>query len=69
MFQINRRSLTEYAATIKTLGGEELHKEIWMLEEHIKHLELTHEDSCYFEKFLHVAKNEREARMVSQGYQ
>lgn len=69
MFQINRRSLTEYSTTIKNLSNEELYKEIWMLEEHIKHLTAIHEDTGYFQKFLHVAKNERESRMVSQGYQ
>jgi hypothetical protein len=66
---INRQSLQMYARSLKGLTNEELHKEIWMLEEHIKYLTYEHHDSSYFQKFLYVAKEERETRMVSQGYQ
>lgn len=69
MFQLDRTSLTSYAKTIKGLTNEELHKEIWMLEEHVKHLTAVNEESSYFQKFLYVAKEEREMRMVAQGYQ
>lgn len=69
MLEISRKSLADYARTIKGLTNEELHKEIWMLEEHIGYLSEKHEDSSYFQKFLHVAKEEKETRMVSQGYQ
>jgi hypothetical protein len=69
MYEVNRSTLRDYAQTIKGLTNEELHKEIWMLEEHIKYL--THEqcDSSQFKRFLSVAKEEKEMRMVSQGYQ
>lgn len=69
MFKINRNSLQEYARSVKGLTNEELHKEIWMLEEHVKYLTHQHIDSCYFDKFLFVAKEEKENRMISQGYQ
>ena len=69
MFIVNRNSLQEYARTIKALTNEELCKEIWMLEDHIKYLCQQHLDSCYFDKFLFVAKEEKEARMISQGCQ
>jgi hypothetical protein len=69
MLEISRKSLADYAKTIKVLTNEELYKEIWMLEEHIVYLTDRHEDSSYFQKFLHVAKEEKETRMVSQGYQ
>jgi hypothetical protein len=69
MFQLDRTSLASYAKTIKGLTNEELHKEIWMLEEHVKHLTTVSEESGYFQKFLYVAKQEREMRMVAQGYQ
>ena len=66
---INRDSLQVYARSLKRLSNEELHKEIWMLEEHIKYLTEQHKESSYFQKFLFVAKEEREVRMVTQGYQ
>lgn len=69
MLMIDRKSLAGYAKTIKGLTNEELHKEIWMLEEHVAHLMNVNEESAYFQKFLHVAKEEREMRMVAQGYQ
>lgn len=69
MFELDRRSLAGYAKTLKGLTNEELHKEIWMLEEHIEYLTSIHEDTGYFQKFLYVAKEEKETRMVSQGYQ
>ena len=69
MVKVNRNSLQEYSRAIKSLTNEELRKEIWMLEEHIKYLTDTHQDSSYFQKFLHVAKEVREARMCAQGYQ
>jgi len=69
MFVINRNSLREYAQSIKGLTNEELHKEICMLSGHIKFLDDGQEDSSYFQKFLYVAKEEKEMRMASQGYQ
>lgn len=69
MVNVNRNSLQEYSRSIKRTTTEELHKEIWMLEEHIKYLTQAHKDSSYFQKFLHVAKEEREARMCAKGYQ
>jgi len=69
MVKVNRNSLQDYSRTIKGLTNEELHKEIWMLDEHIKYLTEAHQDSSYFQKFLHVAREERETRMCAQGYQ
>lgn len=69
MFTVNRNTLKEYAESLKGLTNEELHKEIWMLDEHIHVLMTTGGDVRRFERFLYVAKEEKEMRMVAQGYQ
>ena len=69
MHSINRGSLADYSTSIKGLTNAELHKEVWMLEEHIKHLGDNSPDLQQFRTFLTIAKEEKETRMVSQGYQ
>lgn len=69
MYEIDRSTLKGYAETIKGLTDEELCKEIWMLEEHIRYLTLQYRDSTSFRQFLFVSKEEKEMRMVAQGYQ
>ena len=69
MHIINRGSLADYSTSIKGLTNAELHKEVWMLEEHIKHLGDNSPDLQQLRTFLTIAKEEKETRMVSQGYQ
>jgi hypothetical protein len=69
MHDIDRSSLRGYAQTIMGLTDEELCREIWMLEEHIKYLSAHRQDSTTFRTFLTVSKEEKEVRMVAQGYQ
>lgn len=70
MHIINRSSLADYSTSVKGLTNAELHKEVWMLEEHVKHLGNTNPDEVtQVRSFLTIAKEEKETRMVSQGYQ
>ena len=68
--KINRDSFREYSICLKGLTNEELSREIWMLEEHIKYLKLTTtQNTSDYETFLKISKEEKETRMVAQGYQ
>lgn len=66
---VNRSSAELYSTSLKGLTNEELHKEIWALDEHIAYLSQRNEDTSKYKQFLYAAKQERETRMVAQGYQ
>lgn len=67
--QINRRSFADYGTSLKALTNEELHQEIWALSEHIKYLTECNEDASVYREFVIMAREEKEVRMVAQGYQ
>lgn len=69
MHTINREDLSLYAQQLKGLTNEELHKEIWLLSEHIQYLQTGNEDAKLFVVCIMIAKEEKEMRMFSQGYQ
>ena len=67
--QVDRSSSQNYGTSLKGLTNEELHKEIWALDEHIAYLVYLNEDTTRHREFLRIAKEEKETRMVAQGYQ
>lgn len=68
--KIDRSSPLEYGNCLKALTNEELTREVWMLDEHVKYLHTIGEStSDEYNLFLRMAKEEKELRMVSQGYQ
>jgi hypothetical protein len=67
--QVNRSSTELYSTSLKGLTNEELHKEIWALDEHISYMFFINEDASRLREFLRIAKEEKETRMVAQGYQ
>lgn len=68
--KINRNCFREYSICVKGLTNEELSREIWMLEEHIKYIQATNkENTTEYETFLKISKEEKETRMIAQGYQ
>lgn len=66
---VNRRSFSDYSTSLKALTNEELHQEIWVLDEHIKYLITNHEDASVYKEFIMIAREEKEMRMFAQGYQ
>jgi hypothetical protein len=67
--QVDRSSFELYSTSLKGLTNEELVKEIWALDEHISYLVCINEDTTRLREFLRIAKEEKETRMVAQGYQ
>lgn len=69
MSYIDRTSEKLYRKSIAILSDEELSKEIWVLDEHIRYLQKeddqTASSMC---ELLSVALEERERRAFNRGY-
>lgn len=72
--KVDRTSLRLYGDALKAFTNEELTREVWMLDEHIRYLVSlkTKEDNQtadHYQRLLIMAREEKELRMFSQGYQ
>lgn len=69
MTAIDRSTEKTYRSSIASLSDEELSKEIWVLDEHIRYLQ-REDDQTVVElcDLLEVAKQERERRAFNRGY-
>lgn len=68
---INRTNLSAYGQIVFQLSADELNKEIWLLEEHIKHLKESSDDVHTIDQFremIKIAKQERDKRAFDKGY-
>lgn len=58
-----------YRSMIISLDDEELKKEIWLLDEHIKYLYQNDDQSVQgMIDLLKIAKEEKDRRMFNKGY-
>lgn len=67
----NRSSLSAYIRTLNEMTFDELHKEVWLLEEHVRHLKQTSQDADKISQFcsmIEAAKKEKERRAFDKGY-
>jgi hypothetical protein len=64
-----RDNTTDYSSVLLELTDEDIFREIWMLEEHIKYLDQAgdSEELEKFEPFLKLAKDERDNRFAKRG--
>ena len=68
---IDRENLSAYSRMVFDLTTDELSKEIWLLEEHVRHLKATQDDQSKIDRFsqmIRVARQEKDRRAFDKGY-
>jgi hypothetical protein len=59
----------EYRRNVACLNDEELFREIWVMEEHIKYLQKEDDQSAHrLSQLLRVAIEEKDRRAFNKGY-
>jgi len=66
---IKRDNISEYVNVLSELNSEDIFKEIWLLEEHIKYLDQMGDikEIEKFQIFLDLAKKERDDSFMKRG--
>lgn len=68
---IDRHSLENYETVVSRLNFDELNKEIWLIEEHMRYIKDSGDDSESIEQFaemVRIAKQERSRRESTKQY-
>lgn len=66
---VDRKNYNSYRLTLSQLSDDELKKEIWLLDEHIKYLQREDDQNAHqIIEMLHVAIEEKDRRAINKGY-
>lgn len=69
MIKTARSDAQLYRSMLQSLDDDELKKEIWLLDEHIKYLCENDDQSAHdMIALLKIAKEEKDRRMFNRGY-
>lgn len=69
MSAVNRKNHNAYRLSVIELSDDELRKEIWLLDEHIKYLQREDDQRAHdVIELLHVAIEEKDRRAINKGY-
>lgn len=69
MSGVDRTNLQSYRRCLAVLSDEELRKEIWLVDEHIKYLQREDDQSAHdMIELLQVALEEKDRRAFNRGY-
>jgi hypothetical protein len=69
MSAVNRKTHNAYRLSVVELTDDELRKEIWLLDEHIKYLQREDDQRAHdVIELLHVAIDEKDRRAINKGY-
>jgi hypothetical protein len=69
MSGVDRTSLHSYRRSVAFLSDDELRKEIWLMDEHIKYLQREDDQSAHeMLELLQIALEEKDRRAFNKGY-
>lgn len=69
MSGIDRTSLHSYRRSVAFLSDEELRKEIWLMDEHIKYLQREDDQTAHeMLELMQAALEEKDRRAFNKGY-
>lgn len=69
MSGVDRTDATSYRRSVVHLSDEELRKEIWLIDEHIKYLQREDDQTAHeMLELLQVALEEKDRRAFNRGY-
>lgn len=69
MSGVDRSSIGNYRRTVPFLSDEELRKEIWLIDEHIKYLQREDDQTAHdMIDLLQAALEEKDRREFNKGY-
>jgi hypothetical protein len=69
MPSVDRKNHNSYRLSVSQLSDEDLKKEIWLLDEHIKYLQREDDQRAHdVIEMLDVAIQEKDRRAINKGY-